>query len=297
MIVVSFFNCHAGLGRYFEMERMGREEILAMYKPDVERLVYYLPWLEGKSGRDVSDIYYADKAHATLPFPVYDEILLTFLNELSSTVFMDQNYRYLYTRYHIHDYHDELAMIAKTDIMSMDILNGILSKYMLGGMTKANLWIEGIEHQIFWKAVQKAKEIVEFWDVPLDVPMMELDGEESEEELPVEMPEAEETVASEEIPEAAIMPEELPDVDEAAATKELPEEQTEELPDADEAAATEEVPEEQTETMPEMEKSDGQEALPTEVTDSAETVAEETIAPVTEETAEEEIEAPVTEEI
>lgn len=156
------------------MERMGREEILAMYKPDVERLVYYLPWLEGKSGKDVSNVYYADETHATLSFPVYDEILLTFLNELSSTVFMDQNYRYIYTRYRMHDYKDELRMIEKADIMSMDILKGIFSKYMLGGMTKANLWIQGIEHQIFLKALQKAKEIVEFWDVPLDVPMMDL---------------------------------------------------------------------------------------------------------------------------
>ena len=39
------------------MEKMGREEIVAMYKPDVERLLPYLSWLRDKSGADVTQSY------------------------------------------------------------------------------------------------------------------------------------------------------------------------------------------------------------------------------------------------
>ena len=94
--------------------------------------------------------------------------MLAFLNELGSTAFMNQNYRYIYSRYRIRDYKDELKQIDKADIMSMEILGGILSKYTLGGMTKAYLWTEGVEHQIFYRALLKAKSIIEYWDVPLE---------------------------------------------------------------------------------------------------------------------------------
>lgn len=150
------------------MEKMGREEIVAMYKPDVERLLPYLSWLRDKSGADVTQSYEADDNKKTIAFPVYDGTLLAFLNELGSTVFMNQNYRYIYSRYRIRDHKDELMQIDKADIMSMEILGGILSKYTLGGMTKAYLWTEGVEHQIFYRALLKAKSIIEYWDVPLE---------------------------------------------------------------------------------------------------------------------------------
>ena len=142
------------------MDKLGREDLVAMYRPDVERLVYFLPWLEGKTGKDVTTSYEGDEHHTTLAFPVYDEILLGFLNELSTTIFMDYNYRYFYSRHQVKNYKDELVWIDKADIMTMDILKSILSRYMLGGMTKAYLWTEGIEHQVFLKAVKKAKEII-----------------------------------------------------------------------------------------------------------------------------------------
>ena len=205
------------------MEKISREEILAMYKPDVERLVYYLPWLEKKSGSDVATTYHTENKQAIMPFPVYEETMLVFLNDLSCTVFMDQNYRYIYSRYRIHDYEDELRMIDKADIMTMDILKGILSKYMLGGMTKAHLWTEGMVHQIFLRAIMKAKEIVEFWDVPLNVPMMELypaAEEEMKKEFEYEQPE--ESMAEEEYEQLEeSVPEEEYEHSEAVAAEEV----------------------------------------------------------------------------
>ena len=151
-----------------QKQRFSREEFLEMFTQDVIRLSKYIPWLEEKSGADVSK-YYEDgeKMAHTLSFPVYDSILLAFLNDASTTVFMEQNYQYFYTRNHIQSYVDELALIEKADIMHMDILQCILSRYVFGGMVKAYLWKDGVEHRIFANILKKARQIVEFWSEPL----------------------------------------------------------------------------------------------------------------------------------
>ena len=62
---------------------------------------------------------------------------------------------------------DELRMIDRASIMDMDILKGILSKYVLGGMTKGRLWSEAVYNSIFLKVIRKMKENLEFWDKPM----------------------------------------------------------------------------------------------------------------------------------
>lgn len=149
-------------------QRYSRDEFLEMFKQDVIRLSKYIPWLEDKSGDDVSKNYQdGNKMDHTLSFPVYDSILLAFLNDASTTVFMEKNYQYFYTKNHIHDYQDELAMIERADIMHMDILQCILSRYVFGGMVKAYLWKAGVDHKIFVTVLKKARQIVEFWSEPL----------------------------------------------------------------------------------------------------------------------------------
>ena len=149
-------------------QRYSRDEFLEMFKQDVIRLSKYIPWLEDKSGDDVSKNYQdGNKMDHTLSFPVYDSILLAFLNGASTTVFMEKNYQYFYTKNHIHDYQDELAMIERADIMHMDILQCILSRYVFGGMVKAYLWKAGVDHKIFVTVIKKARQIVEFWSEPL----------------------------------------------------------------------------------------------------------------------------------
>ena len=149
-------------------QRYSRDEFLEMFKQDVIRLSKYIPWLEDKSGDDVSKNYQdGNKMDHTLSFPVYDSILLAFLNDASTTVFMEKNYQYFYTKNHIHDYQDELAMIERADIMHMDILLCILSRYVFGGMVKAYLWKAGVDHKIFVTVIKKARQIVEFWSEPL----------------------------------------------------------------------------------------------------------------------------------
>ena len=151
-----------------QKQKYSRDEFLEMFKQDVIRLSKYIPWLEDKSGDDVSKNYQdGNKMDHTLSFPVYDSILLAFLNDASTTVFMEKNYQYFYAKNHIHDYQDELAMIERADIMHMDILQCILSRYVFGGMVKAYLWKEGVDHKIFVTVIKKARQIVEFWSEPL----------------------------------------------------------------------------------------------------------------------------------
>ena len=151
-----------------QRERLSREEFLAMFREDVIRLSRYIPWFEEKCGSDVSQNYTdGDLMNHTLSFPVYDSILLAFLNDASTTVFMEQNYHYFYSRNRIKSYEDELRLIETADIMHMDVLQCILSRYVFGGMTKAYLWRDGVEHRVFLAVLKKARYIIEFWSQPL----------------------------------------------------------------------------------------------------------------------------------
>ncbi len=175
-----------------QKEKLSREEFLMMFREDVIRLSRYIPWFEKKSGSDVSKNYQdGNKMNHTLSFPVYDSILLSFLNEASTTVFMEQNYQYFYTRHRIQDYEDELRLIETADIMHMEVLQCILSRYVFGGLTKAYLWKDGVEHRIFLNILKKARQIIEFWDQPLVIE----DEIIPEEEEPAEEPETAETAA------------------------------------------------------------------------------------------------------
>ena len=224
-----------GRGIHMQNEKLSREEFLTMFREDVIRLSRYIPWFEKKSGKDVSQNYTdGDKMAHTLSFPVYDSILLSFLNDASITVFMEQNYHYFYNRNRIQNYEDELRLIETADIMHMEVLQCILSRYVFGGMTKAYLWKDGVEHRIFLNILKKARQIIEFWEQPLVV---------EDEIFPEEEPMAEEVETVEEEPaaeEAEIVEEELA-AEEAEIVEEEPE--TEEV----EAIAESPVTEEETE--------------------------------------------------
>lgn len=145
-----------------------RRQVVQQYKPDVERLIRYLPWLEQKAGKDVSETFSgAGIGEHSITFPVYDSMLLNFVKEVQRTGLLDRNYRYIYSKHRIRSLEDEWKMISRSDIMQMDILKGILSKYIMGGMTKGKMWTEAVENQIFLKVVRKMKENLEFWDKPL----------------------------------------------------------------------------------------------------------------------------------
>lgn len=144
-----------------------RRQVVQEYKTDVERLIRYLPWLEEKAGKDVSETFNGSGiGEHSITFPVYDSTLLNFVREVQRTKLLDRNYRYIYSRYRIRTLEDEWKMISRSDITQMDILKGILSKYIMGGMTKGRMWTEAVENRVFLKVVRKMKENLEFWDKP-----------------------------------------------------------------------------------------------------------------------------------
>lgn len=151
-----------------EKEADLREQITSEYRSEVERFVTYIPWLEQKAGAQVASIYKGENITAhSVAFPVYDATLLNFVKEMSKSKFMDRNYPYVYSRNGIHNVKEEKRAIAHAGIRDMKLLCGILSKYVLGGMTKGTLWSTAVEEGIFLALLLKMKEIVEYWDKPL----------------------------------------------------------------------------------------------------------------------------------
>ncbi len=145
-----------------------RKIVVEEYRPDVERLVRYLPWLEQKAGGSVSENYTGSGiGENSISFPVYDSTLLSFIKEVQRTTLLDRNYQYIYSRHRIKTLEDELRAISQADITHMDILKGILSKYVMGGMTKGRLWSDAVKNRVFLNCVQKMKENLEYWDKPM----------------------------------------------------------------------------------------------------------------------------------
>lgn len=148
-------------------EKNSQVELVEKYKDEVEQLSRYIPWFESKTVGMVSHMYQSENGESTFSFPVYDSTLLAFINEVGMTSFMNKNYQYIYTRYHIKSHEDEWRAIENTTIMTMEVIGGILSKYVLGGVTRSVLWKEGVQYEIFLRCLKKAKSIIEFWDKPL----------------------------------------------------------------------------------------------------------------------------------
>ncbi len=92
---------------------------------------------------------------------------MSFIKEVQKTTLVDRNYPYVYSKYRYRSVQDELRAIDRASIKDMDILKGILSKYVLGGMTKGRLWTEAVYNRIFLNIIRKMKDNIEFWDRPM----------------------------------------------------------------------------------------------------------------------------------
>lgn len=146
------------------------EDRIEEYRTEVEKLLRYLPWLQEKSGSDrgMMNIFGSEGiAENSLSFPVYDGTLMSFVKEVSQSKLMDRNYRYQYSRNRIHTVEDERRHIETASLKEMDVLCGILSHYIQGGMTKPALWSLGIKEGIYRDILLKMKKLLDFWDKPL----------------------------------------------------------------------------------------------------------------------------------
>ncbi|MCR4904367.1 MAG: hypothetical protein K6A23_16030 [Butyrivibrio sp.] len=141
------------------------EDIVERYRADVKSLVPYLSWLESHAGKasGISETYGGERLSGSISFPVYDSTLLAFVKQAQRTKLIDRNYVYVYSRNHLKTAEDELKFIEKAEIKDMDDLAGILSKYILTGMTKGTVWSEGVQNKVLYSVVAKMQELIHFW--------------------------------------------------------------------------------------------------------------------------------------
>ncbi len=138
------------------------EDIVSRYRPELLKLVPYLNWLKDNAAHDVAQSY-SNSELKSMPFPVYDSNLLSFVKAAQNTNLLDRNYVYVYSRNRLNSAKDELSFIQNAQISNMDDLAGILSKYILSGMTKGTVWAEGVRNGVLYNVVRKMDELVKFW--------------------------------------------------------------------------------------------------------------------------------------
>lgn len=137
-----------------------REQIVEEYKDDLVKLLKYLPFLEKKSGKDVTQFYEGDGQNKVIPVPVYDSTLLAFVKEARTTKFMNRNYPYVYRRWRMPTPNDERIAMESATIRDMDLFRGIISKYVLEGQRKSVMWTTAVEERIFVTALVKLRSLM-----------------------------------------------------------------------------------------------------------------------------------------
>ena len=137
------------------------ELITVRYAADIQKLSRYIPYFKNKKGRDVASDYSGEQGESQLKFPVYDSTLLSFTREAADTALMDPNYIYKYRQYRITTAADEKAAIRNAKMKDIDLLRGVLSRYVLEGRYKSKRWIEAAERGVFYDVLVK---LVEFYD-------------------------------------------------------------------------------------------------------------------------------------
>lgn len=141
---------------------------LEEHRNEIERLITYIPWLESKAGKTASQNYSGgDISATTIAFPVYEGTLMSFVNEASSMSIIDPNYVYVYGNLGIRTIEDEKKAVSEATVTEAGILQAVLSKYVLTGMTKGVVWNTAVKEGIFLEVLKRFKELCAIWDKPL----------------------------------------------------------------------------------------------------------------------------------
>lgn len=151
----------------YGQEESLREQIVNEYRGDLERLLRYLPYLDKRKGKDVQSFYDGDGTFKVIPVPVYDSTLLQFVKEAKKTKFVFRNYPYTYRRHKLSTPEDERNAIEKCALRDIDIIRGIISKYVLEGQTKSYMWTRGVEERIFVVALDKMRRLFAEYDAQM----------------------------------------------------------------------------------------------------------------------------------
>ncbi|MCR5791172.1 MAG: hypothetical protein K6G83_14920 [Lachnospiraceae bacterium] len=141
----------------YGQEEKTSEKVRNQYMRDVERIVRFLPWFDKVQGKSVSHFYDGNGEYKLIQIPVFDSNLLEFVKEAGKTELMFRNYPYVYTRYHLKTAEDEIKAVQNAHLKDIDVLRSVLSKYVLGGRSKASMWREAVDNGVFQEVLKRLK--------------------------------------------------------------------------------------------------------------------------------------------
>jgi len=140
----------------------------AEYLEKLNPLFAYIPYLQQKEGAETKTTYSGAKDELkSVPVPVYDSTVLAFVKAAKASGLVDKNYVYAYNRIHAKSPKDERLFISGATFGDMDTIIAIISKYVLGGMTKGTVWSEAVSEGVWLHCLIKLKELLEIYDRPL----------------------------------------------------------------------------------------------------------------------------------
>lgn len=143
-----------------------RKQQIEKYRAVIDPFFRFIPWFKDRMGTQQAKTYEGKDIGHSIAFPVYDSTLLNFVKGMQAAELMDRNYPYVYSHYGIRGTEDEIYHINNATLKDIEIILGIMSKYVLGGMTKGLLWTDAVEKGIFYYSLVRMKEILEVWDQP-----------------------------------------------------------------------------------------------------------------------------------
>ena len=143
-------------GMYGQEEKVS-EKIRNQYMSDVDSLMRFIPWFDKVQGKPVSHYYDGNGEYKLIQIPVFDSNLLDFVKTAGKTALVDRNYPYVYTRYRLKTAEDELKAVGNAHLKDIDVLKAVLSKYVLGGRSKAVMWREAVDNGVFAAVLKRLK--------------------------------------------------------------------------------------------------------------------------------------------
>lgn len=157
-----------GIGGYMELGNEYKNQQKKEYLSKLEPLFAYIPYFKNKEGAHVSSTYTGnDNELKSVPVPVYDSNVLAFVKAAQKTGLVTKNYVYAVNKIHAKTPNDERLFISGATFGDIDTIIAIMSKYVLGGMTKGYIWSEAVSEGVWFHCLMKLKELLEIYDKPL----------------------------------------------------------------------------------------------------------------------------------
>ena len=141
----------------YGQEEKVSEKIRNQYMSDVDSLMRFIPWFDKVQGKPVSHYYDGNGEYKLIQIPVFDSNLLDFVKEADKTALITKNYPYVYTRLRLKSAEDELKAVNNAHLKDIDVLKAVLSKYVLGGRSKAVMWREAVDNGVFAAVLKRLK--------------------------------------------------------------------------------------------------------------------------------------------